>query len=205
MSPKISQMKKSGEETSRDGRSLRAERNRQLVAEALLQLLEEGEAQPTAQMIAKKSGVSTSTIFRLYDDLEAIRDTVIQRRLEQVKHLLVDVPRELPLEDRIAQLVNLRSQFYEKVAPVRRLVVPQRSTSEHINTVLTINENAFFTRQKNLFADEIAGLKSGDEILQAIDNLMSWESWDRLRSIQKLSIQKSKRVLTAALSQLLTE
>jgi len=205
MSPKISQMKKSGEETSRDGRSLRAERNRHLVAEALLQLLEEGEAQPTAQMIAKKSGVSTSTIFRLYDDLEAIRDTVIQRRLEQVKHLLVDVPRELPLEDRIAQLVNLRSQFYEKVAPVRRLVVPQRSTSEHINTVLTINENAFFTRQKNLFADEIAGLKSGDEILQAIDNLMSWESWDRLRSIQKLSIQKSKRVLTAALSQLLTE
>jgi len=205
MSPKISQMKKSGEETSRDGRSLRAERNRQLVAEALLQLLEEGEAQPTAQMIAKKSGVSTSTIFRLYDDLEAIRDTVIQRRIEQVKHLLVDVPRELPLEDRIAQLVNLRSQFYEKVAPVRRLVVPQRSTSEHINTVLTINENAFFTRQKNLFADEIAGLKSGDEILQAIDNLMSWESWDRLRSIQKLSIQKSKRVLTAALSQLLTE
>ena len=205
MSPKISQMKKSGEETSRDGRSLRAERNRHLVAEALLQLLEEGEAQPTAQMIAKKSGVSTSTIFRLYDDLEAIRDTVIQRRLEQVKHLLVDVPRELPLEDRIAQLVNLRSQFYEKVAPVRRLVVPQRSTSEHINTVLTINENAFFTRQKNLFADEIAGLKSGDEILQAIDNLMSWESWDRLRSIQKLSIQKSKRVLTAALSRLLTE
>jgi len=205
MSPKISQMKKSGEETSRDGRSLRAERNRHLVAEALLQLLEEGEAQPTAQMIAKKSGVSTSTIFRLYDDLEAIRDTVIQRRIEQVKHLLVDVPRELPLEDRIAQLVNLRSQFYEKVAPVRRLVVPQRSTSEHINTVLTINENAFFTRQKNLFADEIAGLKSGDEILQAIDNLMSWESWDRLRSIQKLSIQKSKRVLTAALSQLLTE
>ena len=205
MSPKISQMKKSGEETSRDGRSLRAERNRHLVAEALLQLLEEGEAQPTAQMIAKKSGVSTSTIFRLYDDLEAIRDTVIQRRLEQVKHLLVDVPSALPLEDRIAQLVNLRSRFYAKVAQVSRLVVPQRATSEHINTVLTMNENAFFTRQKNLFADEIAGLKSGDEILQAIDNLMSWESWDRLRSIQKLSIQKSKRVLTAALSRLLTE
>ena len=205
MPHKTSQVKKSGEETSRDGRSLRAERNRHLVAEALLQLLEEGEAQPTAQMIAKKSGVSTSTIFRLYDDLEAIRDTVIQRRLEQVKHLLVDVPSELPLEDRITQLVNLRSQFYEKVAPVRRLVVPQRAKSEHINTVLTMNENAFFTRQKNLFADEIAGLKSGDEILQAIDNLMSWESWDRLRSIQKLSIQKSKRVLTAALSRLLTE
>ena len=205
MPHKTSQVKRSGEETSRDGRSLRAERNRHLVAEALLQLLEEGEAQPTAQMIAKKSGVSTSTIFRLYDDLEAIRDTVIQRRLEQVKHLLVDVPSELPLEDRITQLVNLRSQFYEKVAPVRRLVVPQRAKSEHINTVLTMNENAFFTRQKNLFADEIAGLKSGDEILQAIDNLMSWESWDRLRSIQKLSIQKSKRVLTAALSRLLTE
>lgn len=198
-------MQQNGEETSRDGRSMRAERNRRLVAEASLQLLEEGEAQPTAQMIARKSGVSTSTIFRLYEDLEAIRDTVIQSRLEQVKHLLIDVPRELPLEERITQLVNLRSQFYEKVAPIRRLVAPQRSTSELINKILTMNESAFFTRQKNLFADEIAGLRSGDEILQAVDNLMSWESWDRLRSIQKLSIRKSKQVLTAALTRLLTE
>ena len=198
-------MKKMTEEAPRDGRSMRAERNRRLVAEASLQLLEEGEAQPTAQMIARKSGVSTSTIFRLYEDLEAIRDTVIQSRLEQVKHLLIEVPRELPLEERITQLVNLRSQFYEKVAPIRRLVAPQRSTSELINKILTMNESAFFTRQKNLFADEIAGLRSGDEILQAIDNLMSWESWDRLRSIQKLSIRKSKQVLTAALTRLLTE
>ncbi|MFL2537217.1 MAG: TetR/AcrR family transcriptional regulator [Candidatus Azotimanducaceae bacterium] len=205
MPHKTSQMQQNGEETSRDGRSMRAERNRRLVAEASLQLLEEGEAQPTAQMIARKSGVSTSTIFRLYEDLEAIRDTVIQSRLEQVKHLLIDVPRELPLEERITQLVNLRSQFYEKVAPIRRLVAPQRSTSELINKILTMNESAFFTRQKNLFADEIAGLRSGDEILQAVDNLMSWESWDRLRSIQKLSIRKSKQVLTAALTRLLTE
>ena len=205
MPHKTSQMQQIGEETSRDGRSMRAERNRRLVAEASLQLLEEGEAQPTAQMIARKSGVSTSTIFRLYEDLEAIRDTVIQSRLEQVKHLLIEVPRELPLEERITQLVNLRSQFYEKVAPIRRLVAPQRSTSELINKILTMNERAFFTRQKNLFADEIAGLRSGDEILQAIDNLMSWESWDRLRSIQKLSIRKSKQVLTAALTRLLTE
>lgn len=205
MPHKTSQMQQNGEETSRDGRSMRAERNRRLVAEASLQLLEEGEAQPTAQMIARKSGVSTSTIFRLYEDLEAIRDTVIQSRLEQVKHLLIDVPRELPLEERITQLVNLRSQFYEKVAPIRRLVAPQRSTSELINKILTMNESAFFTRQKNLFADEIAGLGSGDEILQAVDNLMSWESWDRLRSIQKLSIRKSKQVLTAALTRLLTE
>ena len=205
MPHKTSQMQQNGEETSRDGRSMRAERNRRLVAEASLQLLEEGEAQPTAQMIARKSGVSTSTIFRLYEDLEAIRDTVIQSRLEQVKHLLIDVPRELPLEERITQLVNLRSQFYEKVAPIRRLVAPQRSTSELINKILTVNESAFFTRQKNLFADEIAGLRSGDEILQAVDNLMSWESWDRLRSIQKLSIRKSKQVLTAALTRLLTE
>ena len=205
MPHKTSQMQQNGEETSRDGRSMRAERNRRLVAEASLQLLEEGEAQPTAQMIARKSGVSTSTIFRLYEDLEAIRDTVIQSRLEQVKHLLIDVPRELPLEERITQLVNLRSQFYEKVAPIRRLVAPQRSTSELINKILTMNESAFFTRQKNLFADEIAGLRSGDEILQAVDNLMSWESWDRLRSIQKFSIRKSKQVLTAALTRLLTE
>ncbi|MEM7020756.1 MAG: hypothetical protein AAF512_25870, partial [Pseudomonadota bacterium] len=52
----------------RDGRTLRAERNRQTIAETFLDLIEQGELNPTAQMLSEYSGVSTSTIFRLYED-----------------------------------------------------------------------------------------------------------------------------------------
>ncbi|MCX8266822.1 MAG: TetR/AcrR family transcriptional regulator, partial [Planctomycetota bacterium] len=66
-----------------DGRNLRAEKNRKLVAEAFFELLEDGESNPTAQMISKRSGVSTSTLFRLYEDLEALHIAVLTARVEQ--------------------------------------------------------------------------------------------------------------------------
>ena len=97
--------------TMPDGRSMRAERNRQVVVEAFSLLLKEGVAQPTAHVVADKAGVSTSTLFRLYEDLEAIHCAVLRHRFEQLQHLMVDVPLNLPLEERIRQLVTLRSKF----------------------------------------------------------------------------------------------
>jgi AcrR family transcriptional regulator len=73
-----------------DGRNLRAEKNRKLVAEAFLKLLVDGESNPTAQMISERSGVSTSTLFRLYEDLEALHIAVLAARVEQLREYFVD-------------------------------------------------------------------------------------------------------------------
>ena len=42
----------------RDGRTVRAERTRQALVDALLSLLDEGQLQPTAERIAVRAGVS---------------------------------------------------------------------------------------------------------------------------------------------------
>ncbi len=186
-----------------DGRNLRAARNRQLIARACLQLLEEGDFQPTAQRIAKKSGVSTSTIFRLYEDLEAIHCAVLQSRFEQLKDLLVDIPDDLPTAAKIKQLVDVRAKFFEKVAPVRRFLVTHRASSEFAAKALAMNERFFFDQLQKLFAVEVSQLTNADELFYSIDNLMSWENWERLRSIQGLSVNKAKGVTRATLTQLL--
>lgn len=191
--------------TMPDGRTMRAERNRQVVVEAFFLLLKEGVAQPTAQVVADKAGVSTSTLFRLYEDLEAIHCAVLRHRFEQLQHLMVDVPLNLPLEEKIRQLVTLRSKFYEQVAPVRRFVVGQRATSKYLAKGLEMNEGLFFQQIRRLFAAELGTIECREDILYSIDNLVSWESWQRLRSVQRLSVRKSKQVISSALLRLLKQ
>ena len=68
---------------------------------------------------------------------------------------------------------------------------------------LEMNERLFYNQLQTLFAGELATLEYGEEVLHGVDNLVSWESWHRLRSVQKLSVRKSKGVIEATLSELL--
>ncbi|GIS18989.1 MAG: hypothetical protein CM15mP120_09050 [Pseudomonadota bacterium] len=128
-----------------DGRTMRAERNRQVVVEAFSCSLKKGRATYSTGG-RRQSGCFHQHALRLYEDLEAIHCAVLRHRFEQLQHLMVDVPLNLPLEERIRQLVTLRSKFYEQVAPVRRFVVAQRATSKYLAKGLEMNEGLFSSR-----------------------------------------------------------
>ena len=187
-----------------DGRNLRAEKNRELVAEAFLKLLVDGESNPTAQMISERSGVSTSTLFRLYEDLEALHVAVFTERVQKARESYVDVPVQLPLNERVKQLVKLRSSYYEKIGNVRRYAVARRSVSKVVDRLLRMNEKRLYSQIQRLFAAEMSGLEqASDDVLLGIDNITSWETWDRLRTVQKLSVKRAKAVVETTLMRLL--
>ena len=194
---------KTADPPKKDGRRLRADKNRKLVAQALLQLLEEGERQPTAQMISRRSGVSTSTLFRLYEDLEALHATVLHNRIEQLREFFVDVPAHLPLQARVRQFVDLRSRFYERVTTVRRQAVSRRPYSPFIDQALSMNEQWFYAQIQRLFAAETDELEQAADMLLGVDSLTSWESWDRLRTVRKLSVKRAKATVEATVLKLL--
>ena len=61
-----------GSHEQRDGRTVRAERTRQALVDALLSLLDEGQLQPTAERIAVRAGVSERSVFQHFPDREAL-------------------------------------------------------------------------------------------------------------------------------------
>jgi len=154
-------------------------------------------------MISKRSGVSTSTLFRLYEDLEALHVAVLTDRVEQLREYFVDVPIQLPLSERVRQLVKLRSSYYEKIGNVRRYAVARRRVSKLVNNLLSMNEKWFYSQVQRLFAAEISELEQAADVLLGIDNITSWESWERLRTVQKLSVKRAKVVVEATLMRLL--
>ena len=57
---------------TQDGRTARAERTREKVVDAVLELLDGGDVRPTAERIAKRAGVSERTVFQHFADREAL-------------------------------------------------------------------------------------------------------------------------------------
>jgi len=85
----------------RDGRTVRAERTRQALVDALLALLYEGQLQPTAERIAARAGVSERSVFQHFADREALYQAVAVQQYERIVPTLDPIDVSLPLPERI--------------------------------------------------------------------------------------------------------
>jgi len=144
--------------------------------------MEKGESHPTAQMLSDQTGVSTSTIFRLYKDLEVLFDTAMRIQYERVGSMLAEIPVDQAQAVRIRELVDMRTAFHEKITTVRRFAFVRRSCSKRINKGLGLTEQYFHSQNQQLFDAELTAFNCSKEILDVIDTLTSWrDNRDRPR------------------------
>ncbi|MGH9090233.1 MAG: TetR/AcrR family transcriptional regulator, partial [Acidimicrobiales bacterium] len=119
-----------------DGRVARGERTRVRVAEALISLLEEGEHQPTAKMVARRAGVSLRLVFHHFEDMDALYRAVMVLQWQRYWAKLRDVPPDLSLDHRIDRTVRQRGRLYDAIGPVRRAAVPMTARSDDLAEAL---------------------------------------------------------------------
>ena len=99
------------------GGSVRRERDRDAVVDAIMVLIQAGETQPAMADVAQLAGVSERSIFRHFESREALLAAVIERQVEVVSGLLREIPPTGPLAGRITAFVNERPRLYEEITP----------------------------------------------------------------------------------------
>ena len=188
-----------------DGRRARAERNREAVVEAILDLLREGVEDPGVNEIAERSGVSVRSVFRHFDDLESLHTTAIEVHLRQVGRLFQFQAPDSPTSERVDALVDHRALLYEDIAPIRRVAARLRRTSPQINATLTDARRFLRSQLEASFEPELAKRKGAkqDDLLDAIELVSGWLAWDSLRTEHGLSVARAKRVMSLNLHGLL--
>lgn len=187
------------EQAAEDGRTLRSARTRQLVVESFLDLLEEGEPQPTAQQVSDRSGVSMRSIFRLFDDVEALHTAAIATQIERVVPLLVTLDGRGSLERRVRSVVDSRARLFEAISPVRRMAVRLAPTSRPIRTDLGLANEFLRAQIAAAFETELSAMAAGRrrDTLEMLDTVTSWETWERLRTVQRLPQEKARKLVAA--------
>src|SRR3954453_6270819 len=99
-------------------RRLRTERGRELVVTALLEFFDEGESQPGAARIAERAGVSERSVFRYFDDLDALAAEAVARQIGRTREVFAAPSADGGLDRRIRALAEQRMAMHDRVSVV---------------------------------------------------------------------------------------
>jgi AcrR family transcriptional regulator len=185
-----------------DGRSLRRERNRQDIVDALLGLIENGETEISAALIASKAGLSERSIFRYFDDVNDLYRSVCDLAFsKEIEYALIDDAGVGSLDTKIENFVNQRVRIYtmnEMIAPAARSFAFKNPI---IKNQLVVGRKLLRTQIMKHFAEELSVFdKQQQQVAVAIiDSLTTFEYYDMMRSDQRMSVQAIKSVLTESI------
>lgn len=166
-----------------DGRTLRSLRTREAIVDATIGLLEDGDLRPTAPRVAERAKVSVRSVFQHFEDLERLHAAVAERLVDRVAVLVVPVPPDLPLEERLDRFVHQRAQLLEAVTPIRRAADVHGPFSTEITARLRDGQAFLRDELVRTFEPELAAAGADrDDVLDGLDAALSWATWDGLRA-----------------------
>ena len=183
-----------------DGRKHRSQKSQMLIVNAMLELVAKGNLEPSADQIAEIAKVGRRSVFRHFSDM----DTLYREMNNSITATMGSiVPQPFLAADwrgRVLELVDRRAAGFEKMKPF--LLAGQ--VHRHRSAFLKTAHAQFVGILRNILMAILPKDAARDAVLvEALDMLLSFESWNRLREDQGLSIAKSKRVLKQAIESLL--
>lgn len=182
-------------EATLDGRQRRSERSREAIVQALFDLVGSGVLQPTAQQVAETAGVGIRSVFRHFADMDSLFAEMDARLQAEAAPILRVDPIDGDLEARVRALAERRTDFFERIAPYKRAGAVQRWRSAFLQ-----RRHALLVR--GLRADLLRWLpelgRAPADLVEALDLVLSFEAWDRLRSDQRLGRERARDALVAA-------
>ena len=192
---------------SRDGRTIRAERTRRALVDALLSLLDEGMLRPTAERIAARAGVSERSLFQHFPDREQLFEAVARQQYERVMPTLEPIDASLPLSERIDALVARRARLYELSKGVRRAASLLEPDSGAVAGWLTTARQAGAADVERVFRTELEAAPEGQRrvLRAALVSASAWTAWESYRFHQGLAVGRARAALRATLAALLGE
>jgi AcrR family transcriptional regulator len=163
-------------------------------------LIEMGQPSPTAEAIAARAGVSLRTVFRHFDEMENLNlelaNLVFARMTPFIERPLTT--REWPAV--LSEVVSRRVEAFEAIAPFKTAMDIYR----HRSPALAAQHRRITRISRDLLLAILpAELSANTQRLEAIDLILSIESWQRLRDQQGLTVAEAEAVLQALVASLL--
>jgi AcrR family transcriptional regulator len=178
-----------------DGRRQRTLDSRARIISAMLELTHSGHITVSAELVAERAGVGLRTVFRHFNDMDSLyreMSLAIEASLrEDVRGRLEGVT----WREQLGELIQRRSSVFEKIAPYKRAEAAHR----HRSTVLRHDIERLNRFLRDRLREVLPAAVVKDQILfEALDLLMSFETWERLRRDQGLNIRRAREVVETA-------
>jgi AcrR family transcriptional regulator len=183
-----------------DGRRRRSQDSRERIVAAMLELIHSGEISPGAEQVAVRAQVGLRTVFRHFNDMDSLYREM-SKAIEAELRQIIDKPLDgADWRERLTNLIHRRALAFEKVGPYKRASDVHRHTSpvlqaDHIRMVAILREILKAAVSPEIARDPIR--------FEALEVLMSFEAWNRMRRDQGLTAKRAAAVIEAAAFRLL--
>lgn len=188
-----------------DGRTARSARTRELVLDAMVELLREGDLMPTAQRIADRAAIAPRTVYLHFADLESLFVEVGTRELVRLVGMRDPVPPDLPLDERLDRFCASRARMLEALLPLIRAARLREHVSPAIQSTWQVYVSASDADTGDAFASELADLPPDERegLMAALFAAAGGAAWDALRRTRGLSVEASTACLRRSVAALL--
>lgn len=188
-----------------DGRRLRSARTRQLIIEAYLALLRESPQIPTAVSIARRAGYSVRSVFERFPDLHALRVAATDEALLKASTQVATRPAAGSRQDRLKTHVETRGRVCEEWLPLWRALNANQGDSKDLQARIRLIRERVIRRLEEMYEPELSTLGDRERrhIVLAMEALIDFESWARMREQFGLSFEEACDVWVRAIDRLL--
>jgi len=194
----VSARAKIAEPVELDGRRQRSDVSKRKIALAMLDLLREGEADPSADLVAERAGVGRRTVFRLFSDMEGVFREMHAIMTARLTPEFAAPFSSATWRERLDELIERRARAFELMLPIKTAADARRYTSNFLKT-----EHKNITQlQRNALRAVLPASVAKADTLEALDLALSFEAWRRLRYEQGLSVKQAQAVLRRLLAAL---
>ncbi len=187
-------------EVAIDGRRKRSQDSRARIVQAMLELVREGSVSPSAELVAARADVGLRTVFRHFNDLDSLYSEMSAVITTELMALVHTPFKGESWRERVLELVERRGWAYEKIAPFKRASEVHR----HQSPALAVDNAKMVQISRDILRAQLPPELAKDRVrFEAMDLLLSFDAWHRLRRDQDLSPKRATEVLQGALAGLL--
>jgi AcrR family transcriptional regulator len=172
----------------------------------MIALFSEGDLDPAPEQVARRAGISPRSVYRYFEDREALLRAGIAHHLDSVWHLYVfHGIGEGTREQRVTEFVAHRVRLYETIGATARATRQRAGTDEILREQLELTRRALREQVEKQFAPELDALppRVRRARLAALDALCELESLDHYRLHRGFSATDTEALLADALRALL--
>src|SRR5581483_3661230 len=185
-----------------DGRKHRSQKSQARIVNAMLELVAQGNLEPSADQIADIAKVGRRSVFRHFKDMDTLYREMTNSIATTMGSIVLQPFQAADWEGRVLELVDRRAVGFEKMKPFLLAGQVHRHRSSYLK-----GSHAQFVQMLRqillgLLPKEIA---RNADLVEALDVLLSFGTWSRLRDDQGLSVARSKRVLKQAIQSVLAD
>ncbi len=182
-----------------DGRHRRSQASRDRIVAAMLSLVEGGALTPSAEEVAVRAEVGLRSVFRHFKDMESLYAEMVARVAQGYLASLAPFSSN-DWREQLAEALDRRLTVYERMLPFKRAADVHRHESA---TIQAGHHATLQMLRHRLRAVLPAAMAANPLIFEALDLLMSLDTWQRLRIEQQLPVETARTIVEKQVSLLI--